>query len=83
MKIEVPEKCTLCGGSFEKDGKKCAFPYPPKHYLCIDCLKKAMDEGIGRLNKRLATGDLDLTVEEIADIIKPQTSGEKVRARNL
>jgi len=83
QKIKVPEKCTLCGGSFEKDGKKNAFPYPPKHYLCIDCFKKAMDEGIGRLNKRLATGDLDLTVEEIADIIKPETSGEKVRARNL
>ena len=74
QKIKVPEKCTLCGGSFWKDGKKAAFPYPPKHYLCIDCFMKALDEGLGLLNKRLATGDLDITVEEIADIIKPQAS---------
>ena len=41
---------------------------------------KATKEGIDRLNKRLATGDLDLTVEEIADLIKPQTPGEKARS---
>jgi len=32
-----------------------------------------MDSGIGRLNKVLATGNLDLSVEEIADIIKPES----------
>jgi len=30
-----------------------------------------MDEGLGRLNKVLAKGNLDLSVEEISDIIKP------------
>ena len=79
--IEVPENCTLCGGSFEfEPGKSAAFPYPPNHYLCRDCLIKSSDEGLSRLNKRLATGDLDLTVEEIADEIGVQSSnktGEK------
>ena len=74
VEIKVPSNCTLCGGSFEKDGKKCVFPYPPNHYLCVDCLMKSSAAGLGRLNKRLATGDLDLSVEEIADIIKPQSS---------
>lgn len=79
--IEVPENCTLCGESFEfEPGKSAVFPYPPNHYLCRDCLIKASDEGLNRLNKRLAKGDLDLSVEEIADEIGVQSSnktGEK------
>jgi len=80
MKKEIPENCTLCGGSFEHKGKRIIYPYPMKHYLCHSCFMKATKEGIDRLNKRLATGDLDLTVEEIADLIKPQTPGEKARS---
>jgi len=78
-KAKNPEKCTLCGGSFEKDGRDCAFAYPPNHYLCFDCFKKSMDAGISRLNKRLAMGDLDLSVEEISDIVKPQSSPTTAR----
>ena len=77
LKVKVPDNCTLCGGSFKKDGKECTFPWPPNHFLCVDCLTQSTDEGLGRLNKRLATGDLDLSVEEIADIIKPQSSPTK------
>ena len=73
---KYPITCTLCGGSFEHKGKRVIYPYPMKHYLCFSCFMKATKEGIDRLNKRLATGDLDLTVEEIADLIKPKTSGE-------
>ena len=32
-----------------------------------------MDSGIDKLNKVLATGNLDLSVEEIAEIIKPES----------
>jgi len=80
---KYPITCTLCGGSFEYEGKRIIYPYPMKHYLCFSCFTKSMNEGLGRLNKRLATGDLDLTVEEIADIVKPQTSGEKTLARKF
>jgi len=73
--IEVPDNCTLCGGSFEfEPGKSAAFPYPPNHFLCRDCLIKASDEGLNRLNKRLAGGDLDLSVEEIAHEVGVRTS---------
>ena len=67
---DVPENCTLCGGSFERDGKRVIFPYPIKQWLCRDCFVKSMDAGLGRLNKVLAGGKLDLTVDEIADTIK-------------
>jgi len=49
----MPDKCTLCGGSFEKEGKRVIFPYPPDHYLCRDCFEKSLDAGLNRLNKVL------------------------------
>ena len=72
---EIPDNCTLCGKPYTKNdkGQRVIFPYPPKHYLCYPCFTKSMDSGIGRLNKVLATGNLDLSVEEIADIIKPES----------
>ncbi|MBA7626016.1 hypothetical protein ES703_33450 [subsurface metagenome] len=72
--IRYPENCTLCGQPFtkNKDGGRILCPYPPQHYLCFPCLKQSIDSGIGRLNKILATGNLDLSIEEIADTIKPE-----------
>ena len=80
LEVEMPEwlfskypiACTLCGGSFEHEGKRVIFPYPMKHYLCFSCFMESLDEGLGRLNERLATGDLDISVEEIADLVKPR-----------
>jgi len=75
---KYPDNCTLCDTPFDeakksKDGKRMIFPYPPNHYLCWDCFTKSMDTGLGRLNKKLAEGNLDLSVEEIADTIKPES----------
>ena len=53
MKLEIPEKCTMCGGDFWYKGKKAAFPYPEKQFLCFLCFTEAMDTGLGRLNKVL------------------------------
>ena len=74
---KLPENCTLCGGSFTVNGRRCLYPYPPNHYLCYNCLTKSMDEGLGKLNKELAEGNLDLSVEEIADIIKPEDHNDE------
>jgi len=77
---KYPIVCTLCGGSFERKGKRVIYPYPPKHYLCVDCFTKSLDAGLGRLNKRLARGELDLSVEEITQEVQVQGSnktGEK------
>ena len=79
---KYPDNCTLCGTPFKdakksKDGRIMRFPYPPKHYLCWDCFNKSMDAGIGRLNQVLATGKLDLSVEEISDLIKPESVASK------
>ncbi len=71
---KYPLVCTLCGGSFEKEGKRCLFPYPPNHYLCVDCFTISLDAGLGRLNKRLAMGNLDLSVEEITEEIQVRAS---------
>ena len=54
MKREIPDKCTLCGGDFEHEGKQIIFPYPMKEYLCFPCFIKSMKAGLGRLNKVLA-----------------------------
>lgn len=40
MKEEIPDKCTLCGGDFEIDGKRAIYPYPEKEYLCLTCFIK-------------------------------------------
>ncbi len=71
---KYPDNCTLCGKPYiknEKTGRRMIFPYPPNHYLCYNCFSKSMDEGLGRLNKTLNTGKIDLSVDEISDIIKP------------
>jgi len=73
MYKDVPENCTLCGGSFEVDGKRVIYPYPMKHWLCKTCFIKSLDAGLGRLNKVLATGNLDLSVDEIADLTKAES----------
>jgi len=54
MKREIPDNCTLCGGSFEVDGKRVIYPYPEKEYLCRDCFTKSLKAGLNRLNKVLA-----------------------------
>lgn len=51
---KYPIVCTLCGGSFEYNGKRTIFPYPMKEYLCLPCFDKSMKAGIARLNKVLA-----------------------------
>lgn len=51
---KYPLVCTLCGGSFEYNGKRTIFPYPMKEYLCFFCFDKSMKAGLGRLNKVLA-----------------------------
>ncbi len=58
---KIPDKCTLCGGSFELDnpasplhGKRVIYPYPMKEWLCQDCFRKSLDAGLNRLNKVLA-----------------------------
>jgi len=71
---KYPIVCTLCGGSFEYKGKRVIYPYPQKHYLCFNCFTKSMDEGLGKLNKRLATQGLDVSLEEIVEDVKVQTS---------
>ena len=78
---EYPDNCTLCGKPYTKNtkGQRVIFPYPPNHYLCFHCFTKSMDSGIGRLNKVLATGNLDLSVEEIADTIKPESIDSQSR----
>ena len=70
----IPDNCTLCGKSFinENGTRDCAFPYPPKHYLCKECFISTMNAGLSRLNKVLATGNLDLSVYDISDLIKPE-----------
>lgn len=67
---KYPIICTLCSGTFERKGKRVIYPYPPKQYLCFDCFTKSLDSGLDRLNERLATGDLDLSVEEITELVK-------------
>jgi len=74
---DVPENCTLCGGSFEINGKRVIYPYPKKQWLCRGCFTTSLDAGIGRLNKVLATGNLDLSIEEIADLTKAEASNSK------
>jgi len=54
MYKDIPKNCTLCGGSFEIDGKRVIYPYPIKHWLCRTCFTKSLDAGLGRLNKVLA-----------------------------
>ena len=76
---KYPIVCTLCGGSFEYKDKRIIYPYPTKHYLCFGCFKKSMDEGLGRLNKRLAAGDINLSVDDIADEIKPHRARNDIR----
>lgn len=76
LREDIPDNCTLCGEAFASKEKRSIFPYPPKHWLCFDCFDKNMKSGLDRLNKQLATGRLDYTVEEISDIIKPQTPKE-------
>jgi len=70
---KYPDNCTLCGGSFEVDGKRVIYPYPMKHWLCKTCFIKSLDAGLGRLNKVLATGNLDLSVDEITDLTKAES----------
>jgi len=72
---KLTDNCTLCGEPYTKNdkGQRVIFPYPPKHYLCFPCFTKSLDEAIERLNKTLSTGNIDLSVEEISDIIKPDT----------
>lgn len=43
MKAEIPEKCTLCGGDFEIDGKRAIYPYPEKENLCLTCFTKKLN----------------------------------------
>lgn len=74
---KYPIVCTLCGGSFEYKGKRIIYPYPAKHYLCFTCFTKSMDEGLGRLNQRLATQGLDVSLEEITEDVKVQSSTVK------
>jgi len=74
---KYPIVCTLCGGSFEHNGKRIIFPHPKKHYLCFNCFNKTMDEGLKRLNERLATQGLDVSLEEITEDVKVQTSFTK------
>jgi len=56
---DIPENCTLCGGSFEIEGKRVIYPYPMKEWLCRDCFIKSLDAGLGRLNKVLAGEKLE------------------------
>ena len=56
---DIPESCTLCGGSFSVNGKRARYPYPMKHWLCRTCFIKSMDAGLGRLNKVLAGEKLE------------------------
>jgi len=76
---EIPDTCTLCGESYTKNakGERVIFPYPPKHYLCYPCFIKSMNSGINKLNRVLARGNINLSVEEISDIIKPDSNDSK------
>ncbi len=71
---KYPIVCTLCGGSFEYRGERHICPYPPNHYLCFTCLTDCLDEGLTRLNQRLATQGLNVSLEEITDDVKVQPS---------
>lgn len=59
LKQKIPDNCTLCGGTFEVEGRRVIYPYPLKHYLCRSCFEKSLDEGLKRLNKVLAGEKLD------------------------
>lgn len=59
IKYEIPDRCTRCGKLFDEvimpNGKtSAAFPWPPKEYLCFECLIPIAERGLGRLNKVLA-----------------------------
>jgi|SaaInl7_200m_RNA_FD_contig_21_1805011_length_269_multi_6_in_0_out_0_1 hypothetical protein len=69
--MEVPDNCTKCGASFEETDSL-AYPYPIKEWLCLDCMMAASKAGLSALNKVLAAGKLDLSVDEIADIVKSE-----------
>ena len=71
---KYPIVCTLCGGSFEYKGKRVIYPHPEKHYLCFPCFDKTLKVGLGRLNQRLATQGLEVSLEEITEDVKVQPS---------
>lgn len=77
---KYPIVCTLCGGSFEYKGKRTIYPHPEDHYLCFLCFDKTLKVGLGRLNQRLATQGLDVSLEEITEDVKVQSSFSKKEA---
>lgn len=77
LREDIPDHCTLCGDEFRSKEHKGIYPYPPNHWLCFDCFSSAIGDGLNRLNKRLARGDIDLSVDEIAEEIGVRSSEEK------